>query len=74
MRIPSERAIERIKNQYPIGARVELVFMDDTQAPPIGTFGTVEYVDDMGDIGVAWDTGSHLKIVYNIDCCKIVRE
>lgn len=74
MKIPNKEVIERIKNQYPTGARVELVFMDDPQAPPIGTLGTVEYVDDLGDIGVIWDNGSNLNIVYDIDCCKVVED
>jgi hypothetical protein len=74
MKIPNKEVIERIKNQYPTGARVELVFMDDPQAPPIGTLGTVKYVDDLGDIGVAWDNGSNLNIVYDIDCCKVVED
>lgn len=74
MKIPNKEVIERIKNQYPTGARVELVFMDDPQAPPMGTLGTVEYVDDLGDIGVIWDNGSNLNIVYDIDCCKVVED
>lgn len=73
MSIPNEKAIERLRKQYPIGARVELVFMDDPQAPPKGTLGTVEYVDDLGDIGVKWDNGSSLNVVYNIDCCRILQ-
>ena len=34
------------------GDRVELVHMDDPQAPPVGTCGTVTGVDDMGTIHV----------------------
>lgn len=37
--------------------------MDDQQAPPPGTKGTVSYVDDMGQIGVKWDTGSSLSLI-----------
>lgn len=37
--------------------------MDDPQAPPPGTTGTVSYVDDMGQIGVAWDAGSSLSLI-----------
>ena len=39
------------------GARVRLISMDDVQAPPAGTEGTVQYVDDAGTIHVQWDTG-----------------
>ena len=42
--------------------RVELVRMDDPQAPPVGTKGTVLGVDDVGSILVAWDNGSGLNL------------
>lgn len=49
--------VERLRKQYPAGTRVELIRMEDEQAPPIGTRGTVVGVDDMGSIMVAWDSG-----------------
>lgn len=58
--------------QYPVGCRVELVRMDDVQAPPIGTKGTVYGVDDTGSILVNWDNGSGLNVVYGIDSCRKV--
>lgn len=70
---PSREIVERIKKQYPVGCRVELVRMDDVQAPPIGTKGTVRYVDDLGSLGVGWDNGSSLQVVYGVDyAVKIV--
>jgi hypothetical protein len=51
---------------------VELVQMDDPQAPPIGTKGTVIGVDDIGSIMVAWDTGSGLNVAYGVDVCRKV--
>ena len=41
--------------------------MDDSQAPPPGTKGTVAYVDDIGQIGVKWDTGSSLSLIPGVD-------
>ena len=41
--------------------------MEDPQAPPPGTKGTVSYVDDMGQIGVKWDTGSSLSLIPGVD-------
>lgn len=61
-----------LREQYPCGARVELVRMDDPQAPPIGTQGTVVGVDDIGSIMVDWDNGSGLNVVYREDVCKRV--
>jgi len=67
---PSRETVERIRKQYPVGCRVELLRMDDAQAPPIGTKGTVRYVDDIGSLGVAWDNGSSLQVVYGEDLCQ----
>lgn len=67
MRFPSKEIVEQVCRQYPVGTRVELVEMDDFQAPPIGTKGTVEGVDDTVSLLVAWDNGSRLNVVYGED-------
>lgn len=69
MRFPSKEIVERIRKEYPVGSRVELVRMDDPQAPPVGTKGTVRGVDDIGSIMVAWDNGSGLSVAYGEDIC-----
>ena len=69
-----QEVLEQLRQQYPQGARVELLKMDDPQAPPIGTRGTVRGVDDTGSIMVRWDTGSGLHVLYEVDACKIVEE
>jgi len=61
-----------LRKTHPAGTRVELVRMDDVQAPPIGTKGTVYGVDDTGSILVNWDNGSGLNVVYGIDSCRKV--
>lgn len=70
MRFPSKEIVERVRREYPVGTRVELVQMDDVQAPPIGTKGTVMGVDDTASIMVAWDNGSGLHVVYGEDVCR----
>lgn len=70
MKFLSRQIVEKIKTEYPTGTRVELVKMDDIQAPPIGTKGTVIGVDDIGSIMVARDNGSGLNVVYGEDFCK----
>ena len=67
---PSRETVERIRKQYPAGSRVELIRMEDEQAPPLGTNGTVIGVDDIGSIMVQWDNGSSLNVVYGEDCCR----
>lgn len=70
----SRETLSRLRTEYPRGTRVELLKMDDPQAPPIGTRGTVRGVDDTGSIMVRWDTGSGLHVVYGEDECKIIEE
>lgn len=72
MRFPSKETVERIRKQYPVGCRVELVQMDDVQAPPIGTKGTVTGVDDTGSLLMRWDTGNGLNVVYGEDIVRKV--
>ena len=72
MRFPSKETVERVRKEYPVGSRVELVRMDDPQAPPVGTKGTVRGVDDIGSILVAWDSGGSLSVVYGEDICRKV--
>lgn len=54
-RFPSRKLVESLRKRYPVGCRVELLHMDDTQAPPVGTKGIVRGVDDIGSVMVAWD-------------------
>ena len=67
---PSRETVKRIRKQYPAGTRIELIRMEDEQAPPIGTTGTVVGVDDIGSIMVQWDNGSSLNVVYGEDRCR----
>ncbi len=70
MTFPSREAVERVRRLYPQGTRIELVAMDDVQAPPVGTKGTVRGVDDTGSLLVDWDNGSGLNVIYGVDVVK----
>ena len=72
MRFPSKDTVERIRRDYPAGTRVELVRMDDAQAPLAGTLGTVLGVDDSGSLLMRWDNGSGLNVVYGEDIVRKV--
>ena len=74
MRLIGKETLQALRDRYPAGTRVELVQMDDSQAPPVGTKGTVRGVDDMGSIMVAWDNGCGLNVVYGVDICRKVVE
>ena len=74
MRVISKEALQALRERFPKGTRVELVQMDDPQAPPIGTKGTVIGVDDIGSIMVSWDNGSGLNVAYGEDVCRKVAD
>ena len=63
----SKGIIEKLKEIYPSGTRVKLIKMDDVQAPPKGTLGTVYGVDAIGSILVKWDNGSMLNVIFRVD-------
>lgn len=65
------RLAEDRKEQFPVGCRVKLVQMDDPQAPPIGTLGTVKGVDSIGSIMVAWDNGGSLSVTDEDVCVRV---
>lgn len=74
MRYPNKEQLEQLRSAYPDETRIVLVQMDDAQAPPIGTKGTVVGVDDTGSLLVHWDNGSTLNVLYGIDRCLKIRK
>lgn len=72
MEMINSKALEKLRKMYPVGAKVELVRMDDIQAPPVGTKGVVNRVDDIGTIHVKWENGSSLGVVYGEDLCRVI--
>lgn len=67
MRMITKDELKALRSRYPSGTRVELLQMDDVQAPPTGTKGTVTGVDDTGSLMVDWDNGSGLNVIYGVD-------
>ena len=74
MRVISKERLQALRERFKPGSRVELLKMDDVQAPPIGTRGTVVGVDDIGSTMVNWDNGSGLSVAYGEDECKVVAD
>lgn len=55
--------VESIKKLYPHGTRVRCDNMEDPWNPiPSGMEGTVDFVDDIGQIHMEWDNGSCLAL------------
>ena len=58
------RQAQHIKEDYPPGTRVMLLSMEDPWSPvPSGTRGTVDVVDDIGQIHMKWDNGRTIALV-----------
>jgi hypothetical protein len=71
----SKEALNRIRQQYTSGARVELTKMNDPYRTDLvpGCLGTVLFVDDTGSIHVRWDCGSSLAVVFGEDACRVLK-
>lgn len=67
MTLPTKETVEMLRSGYPNGTRVRLVKMNDLQAPPVGTEGTVVGVDGIGSLIMLWDNGSGLNVLYGVD-------
>ena len=65
MQIITEWQLKELREQYPVGTRVELIYMNDPYNHKLvpGCQGTVRWVDDMGTIHVSWDCGSSLGLI-----------
>lgn len=55
--------VNNSRKTYPPGTKIKLIKMEDVQAPPSGTIGTVTCVDDIGTIHMKWSNGSSLGLV-----------
>ena len=48
MNFADQKTVKKLRKEFPVGCRIVLDEMDDRQAPPIGTQGTCNGVDDAG--------------------------
>ena len=67
--------IERLKEQYPPGTRIELHFMPDDPRPiKPGTCGTVRFVDDIGTLHCEFDDGRMLGVIWGVDSFSVIEQ
>ena len=67
--------VQRMKDQYPPGTRIQLDFMGDDPRPiPPGTKGTVRHVDDMGTVHCDFDNGRRLGLIPGEDSFHTIAE
>lgn len=65
--------VKKIKEQYPVGTRIELDYMNELDMPS-GLQGTVISVDDARQVRMNWDNGRTLSLVPDVDGFHIIRE
>ena len=70
---PSREEILAIRKQYDAETIIELIDMQDewSNLRP-GDIGTVQYVDDAGQIQMRWRQGSRLALIPGVDLFKII--
>ena len=61
-----------MKKIFKPGTRIKLEWMKDPYALPDGSLGTVDFVDDAGQIQMKWDNGSSLALIYGVDVFRII--
>lgn len=68
----SKEQINRIREEYPKGTKIELLEpLDDPYSKlKAGDIGTVRGVDDMSHILMSWDVGSSLSLLVDVDKFK----
>jgi hypothetical protein len=65
------KKVESLKERYPAGTRIQLINMSGEDMPP-GLTGTVDLVDDIGQIQMTWDNGRSLALVPGEDSFTII--
>ena len=67
--------VQRMKEQYPAGTRIELDYMGDDPRPIApGTRGTVRVVADMGTVHCDFDNGRRLGLVPGEDSFHTIND
>lgn len=58
-----------------VGDRIKLIKMTDDPRPiEPGSEGTIEHIDDMGQIHVNWDNGRKLALIPEVDEYTIIEK
>ena len=67
MKYPNKDYIEYLRRKYPPGTRLQLSCMEDEFPVPPGSMGTVDFIDDAGQIHMNWDCGHSLALIPGVD-------
>lgn len=72
LNFPSREEIEKLRERYPEGTRICLGHMNDTAGVEDGMTGSVEMVDDAGQIHMLWDNGRGLALIPKADQFEVL--
>ena len=67
----TQERLESMRKRYPPGTEVTLNSMEKESQMPPGLKGTVDMVDDTGQIHVSWENGSSLALIPGVDSFHI---
>lgn len=67
MNYSNKEYVEHLRRKYPPGTRLQLGCMEDEIAVPPGSMGTVDFIDDAGQIHMNWDCGRSLALIPGVD-------
>lgn len=73
--IPNQKEIKLLRKKYKPGTKVQLIKMYDYISPvSSGTIGSVDFIDDIGNIHMKWENGSRLSLIAGLDEFRILED
>lgn len=71
----NRRMAEQYRKTHPPGTRIVLLGTSETLQPvPIGTRGTIKYIDDQSQLHMSWDNGRTLAVFPGEDSFRKLTE
>lgn len=63
----NQSQINLLKKHYKHGNRVQLLSCKDNCQLKVGDRGTINKIDELGQIQVTWDNGLKIPLIYGVD-------
>ena len=71
----NEKKVELLRQRYPKGTRICLDSMENDPFPiPPGSKGTVDFIDDAGNLIMKWDNGRSLSLIPGEDKFHVIQQ